>query len=664
MRWSYGVLAAASVLAVSPRFASAQAMPPADHAIDVQNFSYSIGPKTFFSVDNASIADKGQLALDAMVTYLSNPLVVYNTTDNGSTIGTTRDSVIRNLTEMQLSGAYGITSKLQLGANLPLIFSLQGDGLDPSTGMHASNGVQVTGLGDLLVEGKYRLWERDQMKLAAIAGITVPTSYGSDGSQFIGDDLPTFRARAAWQWTRDKLSLGLNAGVILRKPRTVYASTIGQQLVWGAGAAYAFTDRFNLVAEAFGRTGMTSFHVDESPLEALGGLRVGVARSIAVTVGGGAGLDQAIGAPNVRLFASVGFAPDLRDTDGDGIENSRDRCPLVPEDKDGFQDDDGCPDDDNDGDRRPDAEDKCPNAAEDIDGFEDDDGCPDLDNDKDGIPDLQDKCPDDPEDGKQPNPKDGCPADKHDSDGDGISDAADLCPTQEEDQDGFEDGDGCPDLDNDGDGIPDAQDKCPLYPEDKDGFQDDDGCPDLDNDHDGIPDAQDKCPNEPETVNGVKDDDGCPDTGGVEVVKLEGDRLELTKAPTLDGKQLSASGQIIVQELALVMLGHSEVTKWLIALSMPSQKDAQALGDAVKAKLLARGLSVEVLAVAGPAKFGGVVQERADAEAVPVYPEALKAKERPDKAAKTPPKKPVVSPPAAQPPPKKNDDSVDIDLGN
>ncbi|MGH9887800.1 MAG: DUF4398 domain-containing protein, partial [bacterium] len=32
------------------------------------------------------------------------------------------------------------------------------------------------------------------------------------------------------------------------------------------------------------------------------------------------------------------------DLDGDGVPDNVDRCPRVPEDKDGFQDDDGCPD--------------------------------------------------------------------------------------------------------------------------------------------------------------------------------------------------------------------------------------------------------------------------------------------------------------------------------
>src|SRR6185312_8749748 len=84
------------------------------------------------------------------------------------------------------------------------------------------------------------------------------------------------------------------------------------------------------------------------------------------------------------------------DRDGDGIKDNADKCPDQPEDKDGFQDEDGCPDLDNDGDGLNDAIDKCPNDPEDKDGFEDEDGCPDPDNDNDGIADKDDKCPNEP----------------------------------------------------------------------------------------------------------------------------------------------------------------------------------------------------------------------------------------------------------------------------
>ncbi len=135
--------------------------------------------------------------------------------------------------------------------------------------------------------------------------------------------------------------------------------------------------------------------------------------------------------------------PLVKDTDRDDIPDNVDKCPNEPEDKDGFQDDDGCPDPDNDADGIPDATDKCPNEPEDKDGFQDEDGCPDPDNDADGIPDATDKCPNDPED-----------------------------------KDGFQDEDGCPDPDNDADGVPDATDKCPTEKETINGYKDDDGCPD------------------------------------------------------------------------------------------------------------------------------------------------------------------------------------------
>ncbi|HEX5063973.1 MAG TPA: OmpA family protein [Kofleriaceae bacterium] len=119
--------------------------------------------------------------------------------------------------------------------------------------------------------------------------------------------------------------------------------------------------------------------------------------------------------------------PPVGDRDRDGLKDDVDKCPDDPEDKDGFEDDDGCPDLDNDADGIKDVVDKCPMDPEDLDKFEDEDGCPDLDNDKDGLADKVDQCPNEPED-----------------------------------KDGFEDDDGCPDLDNDNDTFLDKDDKCPL----------------------------------------------------------------------------------------------------------------------------------------------------------------------------------------------------------
>ncbi|WP_090490685.1 OmpA family protein [Myxococcus virescens] len=124
------------------------------------------------------------------------------------------------------------------------------------------------------------------------------------------------------------------------------------------------------------------------------------------------------------------------DDDGDGIPDVTDVCPTEPESFNGFQDEDGCPDDpnahqppteagqpapapaplalppapvDTDKDGVVDAEDLCPTEPEDLDGFEDEDGCPDPDNDQDGIPDAVDPCPLEAETINGVKDDDGCP---------------------------------------------------------------------------------------------------------------------------------------------------------------------------------------------------------------------------------------------------------------
>jgi outer membrane protein OmpA-like peptidoglycan-associated protein len=77
------------------------------------------------------------------------------------------------------------------------------------------------------------------------------------------------------------------------------------------------------------------------------------------------------------LSSPVPAAEPPRDSDGDGILDPDDRCPTEPEDKDGFEDQDGCPDPDNDKDGIPDTTDRCPNEAEVVNGVDDLDGCPD-----------------------------------------------------------------------------------------------------------------------------------------------------------------------------------------------------------------------------------------------------------------------------------------------
>ncbi|MFM7203846.1 MAG: thrombospondin type 3 repeat-containing protein [Myxococcota bacterium] len=247
----------------------------------------------------------------------------------------------------------------------------------------------------------------------------------------------------------------------------------------------------------------------QTRLDALLGMRWRSMQGFSISLGGGIAW-----APEQPLSvqALVGvhqqLPPNSVDRDFDDVVDYKDVCLNEPEDRDRFDDSDGCPELDNDQDGLLDTLDRCPLVAEDLDGFKDADGCPELDNDEDGISDVLDNCPIDAEDLDQFEDQDGCP--ELDNDKDGLLDTHDRCPLLAEDRDGFEDQDGCPDPDNDQDGVLDTVDQCLSRPEDIDQFQDEDGCPDPDNDNDGLLDADDLCPIEPEDPSSNTDPDGCP----------------------------------------------------------------------------------------------------------------------------------------------------------
>lgn len=289
------------------------------------------------------------------------------------------------------------------------------------------------------------------------------------------------------------------------------------------------TDAFEIILEAAASTSLNSpFKKDTLYVEAGGGLKYTHPQGFMVGAGVSAGFADGYGDPDFRFFSSIGYQKETyrpEDTDGDGILDEDDKCPEDPEDADGWEDDDGCPDLDNDNDGIFDLVDQCPNQAEDKDGVADEDGCPDFD-----------------------------------TDGDGIDDPLDQCPSEPEDADGFQDIDGCPDVDNDGDGIPDSADRCPNDAEDKDEIQDLDGCPETDADGDAIPDEDDKCPLEPENINGCEDLDGCPEAKKVCVTDTAIRITEKIFFATNRARILKQSYELL-EEIGEVILNHPEIEK-------------------------------------------------------------------------------------------------------
>lgn len=467
---------------------------------------------------------------------------------------------------------FGLIDRLVIGLQLPITF-FRGNGVQvPDSGStcdttgclynDAGVGLRSQGVGDLTIHIKARLLNLGELPI----GIAVTLRAGfptAKTEQFAGEPGYSLWPTAVLEFQPiEKIRLAIEGGYRwnsqqgasfiwdgLSDPGGATATmpidqgnghrfTYDDLITFGFGSSFRIAGPLDFVIEFYGSQIAKEIGTKGAlSMEALGGFKYFVTNKSFLTFAAGAGIPKTgFQAADIRAVLGFLYEPAVGDRDNDGIPD----------------DDDGCPDD-----------------AEDKDGFEDSDGCPDLDNDGDGILDVDDRCPLVKEDYDGERDEDGCPEGREgDRDGDGVPDNIDDCPDEPEDFDGFEDEDGCPDLDNDADGIPDAVDLCPNDPEDFDGFEDEDGCPDVDNDGDRILDVDDACPNDPETYNGNEDEDGCPDKGLViledtqitilEKVYFETDSAVIKRRsfPLLDAvaATLNASPQITLVEIQ----GHAD----------------------------------------------------------------------------------------------------------
>jgi outer membrane protein OmpA-like peptidoglycan-associated protein len=461
--------------------------------------------------------------------------------------GTGVSSLVPNSFQGTFGFNYGIANVAVVGVAVPVVL-MTGDTayqIGPNGALNNAPNLDVQRLSAFILHGKYRLTPVDRtIGLAAVLQAGIPI--GGAARDMAMD--PT-----AWVWPQivaenrfgstGRFRVGANLGFRLHggEPTRFQDDLSGQNQLeeghfkygnlgtFGVGLSLRALDALDIVAETYGTYLLQDGNDGGQKLsqEIVGGIKLFIEQNSYLMLGAGSrAFSTGFEAADLRMILGFVFEPSIGDRDGDGYKDDQDACPDEPEDFDGFQDGDGCPEPDNDNDGILDVDDRCPNVPEDRDGDQDEDGCPE---------------------GKA----------EGDRDGDGILDSKDKCPDVPEDRDGFQDEDGCPEADNDKDGIPDANDQCPNDAEDRDKFEDEDGCPDPDNDRDQIPDAKDKCPNDPETYNGYQDEDGCPDKGKVVIEGNDIIIFEKVQFETNSAKILPASNEIL-NAVSAVLKGHPE----------------------------------------------------------------------------------------------------------
>lgn len=372
--------------------------------IDTQRFQPRATTGGYFQTEGSDVRHPvDPFSLGLWLSYAHNPLIFKDGDDVTQIVG---HQVAFDLTASHAFGRW-----FELGMHVPLAY-LAGDDLSQAA------------LGDLRLLPKFRLLndQRDGVGLAILADARLPTH---TSRYYGGARLPAFAPRLLLdhRFGLSGFRVGLDLGVLIRKQTEYRNISAGSDLLAGLGMGYRFDggqSPVELMLDVRSAVGLVRPDAEEVGLEGLLGVAVDATPDWKIHVGGGLGLLEGFGIPTARGFAGVRWEPSPNDPDHDGVKSPEherahaasepaqdepaaddaeqeptsvddvddaareaairggyDACPDLPEDFDGVEDEDGCPEGDRDRDGVLDYIDRCDGDAETINGYKDDDGCPD-----------------------------------------------------------------------------------------------------------------------------------------------------------------------------------------------------------------------------------------------------------------------------------------------
>ncbi|MRG92798.1 hypothetical protein [Polyangium spumosum] len=366
-------------------------------SLDLRGYRPSTDPRAGLFLEPVSVPAHGDWNLAVYGSYAHRPI----TLRDPATTEHYFDVISQQFTGDLVVGI-GALGRLSFGANLPFAVYQTGDTPDfDSIATLGETNIPEQALGDLAFTGKLVLVAPTAGDLGGFAlglheRFTVPT--GHRGS-FLGEGAVTSTTRLLAEYRLLVLGFHLAAGVKLRAETERFACAhipltdpygcrqrVGHELPFSFGLSFRpqalgidDAGRFTVFVETNGHLPL----YPKVPFQdrTLSAFEVGLgARAqlgdFSLLAGVSFGAFGGVGTGPLRVMLGIGWAPRVADVDQDGVPDEADQCRELAEDKDGFEDHDGCPDGDNDDDGVPDNEDKCPKEQEDEDGTDDDDGCP------------------------------------------------------------------------------------------------------------------------------------------------------------------------------------------------------------------------------------------------------------------------------------------------
>jgi OOP family OmpA-OmpF porin len=574
------LLALATVLMGATALAQPQGLPE----VELERLTLNPSGQGSLLFGAGEVLPEGGYRLSLTGHYENDPLVLFQ---DGQRVG----SVVKHRLTGHLAAAYGLSERLELAAQVPVLLMQSGDDLT-SRGVGAPK--EGLALGTPYLSLRMGLFsERNEDPVDLSVGVQTGLPLGSAEALARESSLraiPSVMVGRRFGFLR----AGLDAGLSLR-PRAIFSDDanvkdeLGDELHLGgvvATTGEGLKGELNLLVSA-------PFRREGASVEALAGARMPLSESLEGYALAGVGFGNAPGTPTFRGLLGVAFGsmppkcvaggkhrpeqcPDL-DDDNDGVKNGADACPL----QGGRVDAQGCPVKDADKDGVLDPDDRCPQVAGDA-ALQ---GCPDAD--KDGIEDSADKCP-----------KvfgvaqfQGCP----DTDKDGLQDSEDKCPTEA----GPKERQGCPVKDADNDGILDEQDSCPTEA----GIAELKGCPAKDTDGDTVADHVDNCPTEA----GPADNQGCP-AKQKQMVAIQQGRIAIKETVYFNTAKATIQPRSfkLLDQVAKVLKEHPELEKVWIEGHTDNEgkpdanlKLSQRRAEAVRNYLIKKGVEPQRLEAKG-----------------------------------------------------------------
>ncbi len=339
-----------------------------------QRYAPPIGAAGGFLVERPVVPLHLGFGVGLVASYAGSPVVLRDRA-SGAELG----APLRHALSLDVVGSLGLFGFLEVAVDLPVHALYLGDPLSLGGQTLSAD----AGLGDLRLDHKVAWWLRARPLDLYLGGDLLLTFPTGDAAALRGAGGVTLEPRFLFGFGGPRWLVATSVGFRARFGSMALDVTGAYELTYGVAATVGvLTGKvpLDLSAELAGGF-QPSSTTHAAPLELLAGAVVWPHREVAVYAAVGPGLTSGVGSPDVRALIGVRWARHLpgrdhaTDSDHDGVPDYRDYCPLAREDRDGFEDEDGCPEIDNDHDGVIDDLDECPNQAEEPGG--DGDGCPD-----------------------------------------------------------------------------------------------------------------------------------------------------------------------------------------------------------------------------------------------------------------------------------------------